>query len=83
MASAIDPVCKMEVDTGSPPGGQSEHQGTTYYFCAPGCKVVFDQDPDRFLTDGGQQHDHTMGSSPTMGAPAGKPGFFARLFGRR
>ena len=31
MAIAIDPICKMEVDTGSPPGGQSEYQGTSYY----------------------------------------------------
>ena len=36
MATAIDPVCKMEVDTDNPTGGQTEHQGETYYFCAPG-----------------------------------------------
>ena len=27
MATAIDPICKMEVDTDNPPGGQSEHEG--------------------------------------------------------
>ena len=38
MTIAIDPVCKMEVDTANPPGGKSEYQGDTFYFCAPGCK---------------------------------------------
>ena len=46
---AIDPVCKMDVDEGNPPGGTSERDGTTYYFCAPGCKVVFDRDPAKYL----------------------------------
>ena len=44
MATAVDPICKMEVDTDSPPGGRSDHEGTTYYFCAPGCKVAFDHE---------------------------------------
>ena len=55
MAKAIDPICKMEVDTGNPPGGKSEYQGTTYYFCAPGCKRSFDQDPQKYLSGKGQQ----------------------------
>jgi YHS domain-containing protein len=50
MAKAIDPICKMEVDTSNPPGGKSEHQGTAYYFCAPGCKRSFDEDPQKYLT---------------------------------
>ena len=70
MAIAIDPICKMEVDTDSPPGGQSEYQGTSYYFCAPGCKVAFDQEPEKYLS----------GQSETMHQ---RPGFFARMFGRR
>ena len=45
MATAIDPICQMKVDTDNPPGGSSEYQGTTYYFCTPGCKVAFEQDP--------------------------------------
>lgn len=48
---AIDPVCKMDVDESNPPGGTSELNGKTYYFCAPGCKVVFDRDPDKYLSD--------------------------------
>ena len=45
---AIDPICHMEVDTAKPPGGTSEYQGSTYYFCAPGCKRQFEQDPAKF-----------------------------------
>lgn len=48
-ASAIDPVCHMSVD---PETAQhiGEHGGTTYYFCAAGCKKAFLADPPRFLT---------------------------------
>ena len=44
-----DPVCGMQVD---PKTAQqkSEHQGQTYYFCAPGCKKAFDADPARYLS---------------------------------
>ena len=48
--TAIDPVCHMEVDTGNPPGGSSEYQGVTYYFCAPGCKHHFEQEPKKYLS---------------------------------
>ena len=72
MAIAIDPICKMEVDTDSPPGGQSEYQGTSYYFCAPGCKVAFDQEPEKYLSD--------QASEP---ATEEKRGFFSRIFGGR
>ena len=50
MAIAIDPVCKMAVDTDNPPGGQSEYGGASFYFCAPGCKVTFDQEPENYLS---------------------------------
>ena len=75
MATAIDPICKMEVDTDNPPGGQSEHQGTTYYFCAPGCKVAFDREPEKVLAGD---------TTPiNMAMPQKKPGFFGRFFGRK
>jgi YHS domain-containing protein len=48
--TAIDPVCKMEVDIDSAPA-QSEYKGTTYYFCAPGCKKVFEQSPEKLIND--------------------------------
>lgn len=46
---AIDPVCHMSVD---PATAQhvGEYNGTTYYFCAGGCKKAFLADPQRFLT---------------------------------
>ena len=53
MATAIDPVCLMEVDTDNPPGGQSEYQGAHYYFCGPGCKVAFDREPEHVLSGEG------------------------------
>ena len=49
VAAAIDPICRMEVDTDSPPGGLSEYEGTNYYFCSPGCKMAFDQEPEKYL----------------------------------
>ena len=106
MATAIDPICQMDVDTENPPGGQSEHEGTTYYFCAPGCKVAFDKEPEKYLSEahdqgehegpadeghddhghgpGGHTHGHHMPDAPDQTAPAAnKPGFFARLFGKK
>ncbi len=50
MAIAIDPTCQMKVDNDNPPGGSSEYQGTTYYFCSTGCKVAFEQDPESHLS---------------------------------
>ena len=89
MATAIDPICKMEVDTDNPPGGSSEHEGTTYYFCAPGCKVAFEQDPHAYLGEHDHRHGdheghegHEHGHTAASAAPEKKPGFFARLFGR-
>ena len=153
MATAIDPICQMDVDTDNPPGGQSEHDGTTYYFCAPGCKVAFDKEPEKYMSEahdhddheghdhgahdeheghdhgahdeheghdhgahdeheghdhgahesheepaaaadddhddhdhgpGGHSHGHHMPEAPAQNAPAAsKPGFFARLFGKK
>jgi YHS domain-containing protein len=51
---AIDPVCGMEVDQASAQWS-SDYQSVTYYFCAPGCKASFDQDPEKYLAEG---HDH-------------------------
>jgi YHS domain-containing protein len=45
---AIDPVCGMTVDENSATL-TSEFQGWTYYFCAPGCKREFDDDPEQYV----------------------------------
>jgi xanthine dehydrogenase accessory factor len=46
---AVDPVCGMTVVvTGDTPS--AEHDGTTYWFCCPGCRGRFVREPARFLT---------------------------------
>ena len=42
-----DVVCGMMIDPASA-SATSEHGGTVYYFCAPGCKQRFDADPSRY-----------------------------------
>ncbi|MGA2676975.1 MAG: YHS domain-containing protein [Methanobacterium sp.] len=44
---AIDPTCKMDVDEKTAKY-VSEFKGKKYYFCAPGCKVEFDKNPDKY-----------------------------------
>ena len=48
---AKDPVCGMDVVESST-AQQAIHEGTTYYFCAPGCRKAFAADPARFLAPG-------------------------------
>jgi YHS domain-containing protein len=47
----VDPVCKMDVDPDTA-AARSEYRGQTYYFCAEGCKLAFDQDPERYIAGG-------------------------------
>ena len=47
---ARDPVCNMEVDEKTVPA-ESEYEGKTYYFCAPGCKKAFDENPLKYSDD--------------------------------
>jgi xanthine dehydrogenase accessory factor len=46
---AIDPVCEMIVDVDTAKW-TLEHEGETYYFCAPGCRKAFENDPDAFVS---------------------------------
>jgi len=43
-----DPVCKMKVDKKTAKF-TTDYKGTTYYFCAPGCKKEFEKDPEKYL----------------------------------
>ena len=43
-----DPVCHMMVDKAKA-RATSQHKGETYYFCAPGCKRMFDKDPAKYI----------------------------------
>jgi len=45
---AIDPICKMEVDEKTAKF-KSEYKDKTYYFCAPGCKKEFDDNPEKYI----------------------------------
>ncbi len=50
---AKDLVCGMDVDEqdAKDRGLTSEYKGQTYYFCAPGCKKQFEQDPRLYLRE--------------------------------
>ncbi|WP_083809315.1 YHS domain-containing protein [Archaeoglobus veneficus] len=48
---AIDPVCGMEVDEKTAKF-KTEYKGKTYYFCAPGCKYMFEKNPEKYLKEG-------------------------------
>ncbi len=45
-----DPVCKMVIDE-TQVTLSSDVQGRRFYFCSPGCKEAFDEDPEQFLVD--------------------------------
>ena len=44
---AVDPVCGMLVDVASA-RHIAEFGGTRYYFCGPGCKRAFEEEPERY-----------------------------------
>ncbi len=46
-AHPLCPVCQMEVDPATAP--TATYRGTTYYFCVPAHKAVFDKTPEQFL----------------------------------
>ncbi len=58
---AKDLVCGMDVDINKA-AAKSEHQGKTYYFCAPGCKTEFDKNPNQYISEQAQSgHSHSHG----------------------
>jgi YHS domain-containing protein len=54
---AMDLVCNMEVDEATAQW-TSEYKGQTYYFCAPGCKKSFDDDPEKYGSESGSHEGH-------------------------
>jgi Cu+-exporting ATPase len=64
-----DPVCGMEIDAAEA-AGTSEYEGTTYYFCAEGCKTEFDADPGKYV---GAAAAEAAPSEAPMAAPAAQP----------
>jgi len=45
---AVAPVCKMQVDEKTVKH-KTVYKGKTYYFCAPGCKIAFEENPEKYL----------------------------------
>ena len=41
-------MCGMTVEA-VPANRPFEYEGTTYYFCAPGCRKAFEKDPEAFV----------------------------------
>lgn len=60
---AIDPVCHMEVDEEKAPA-KTEYKGQSYYFCAPGCKMAFERDPEKYVgKEAGEDWDPALSSA--------------------
>src|SRR5437016_13810448 len=69
---ATDPVCGMTVDEQTAPA-TAVHNGTTYYFCAPGCKRTFEKDPEAVLKGGPKSMGHAPVQMVTMMPARVKP----------
>ncbi len=52
---AKDLVCDMEVDEKTAKY-KSTYKGETYYFCAPGCKAMFDENPEKYVSSSSGGH---------------------------
>ncbi len=46
---AIDPVCKMEVESSTTL--HRSYKGLTYYFCSKGCMKDFSKNPEKYLKE--------------------------------
>jgi Cu+-exporting ATPase len=56
-----DPVCGMTIDEDQA-AATVEYQGQLYYFCAPGCKTAFEQEPEKYVgAEGGPEHEQGQG----------------------
>jgi Cu+-exporting ATPase len=62
---AKDLVCGMQTDAAWA-AGKSVYEGRTFYFCAPGCKKMFDAAPDRYVTMDNEK-DHPDVFDPVCG----------------
>ena len=56
---ARDPVCGMDVDEAKA-AATADYKGTTYYFCNPGCKKTFEEDPTKYV--GGNEGETNTGT---------------------
>jgi len=49
LLEATDPVCGMTISVEGA-DVSSDYNGTTYYFCCPGCRSMFEADPEKALS---------------------------------
>ncbi|MCW4018358.1 MAG: YHS domain-containing protein [Candidatus Bathyarchaeota archaeon] len=54
---AKDLVCNMDVDEKTAKW-KTTYQGKTYYFCAPGCKAEFEENPEKYVSGNSSEHSH-------------------------
>ena len=47
LGTVFDPVCGMKVDVTNAPY-TAVYRGVTVYLCSLGCKIEFDQEPERY-----------------------------------
>ncbi len=50
MAMATDTVCGMRIDTDDA-AATADYEGKTYYFCADGCRMQFEENPKAFVKE--------------------------------
>ena len=56
MEKVKDLVCGMMIDPKTA-AATSENKGKTYYFCAKGCKIAFDKNPEKYVGAQGAKCD--------------------------
>jgi len=59
---AVDPVCGMTIDKDDA-ARSVQHDGSSYYFCSPGCADKFEADPDSYLQDDSDRGSSDAGRS--------------------
>jgi YHS domain-containing protein len=52
VVSAVCPVMGTKIPDVTKAAGTSVYKGKTYYFCCPGCKTAFDQNPAKYVPAG-------------------------------
>jgi YHS domain-containing protein len=54
---AKDLVCGMDVDEKTAKYKMT-YKGKAYYFCAPGCKKMFEENPEKYVGGSSGHSDH-------------------------
>lgn len=49
MAKVKDCVCGMEIESDTAEF-HADHEGTTYHFCGPACKAMFEMGPEGYIS---------------------------------